>query len=291
MRTRLPGILLAMVAAASYGASFPLTKGIQDAGVSPLILAGFFYLSQAVAFFLVRLVLPAHESRRLRGGDLKWMGGAILFGGLLGPALFLYGQERIPAYAGALLSPTEILFTTLVAVLFFRERLTGGEVMAIALVMIGAVLVGLKLDNSSQPMTLGALLVVASFLMWGIDNNCTTRISERDPFLIAMYKGLVGGAFNMAAGSMTETGFPVRWEIGAQIVFTGIACYGASYAIFILAMRKLGASRSAAIFGTNPAFGVALAWALRDEQPALWALGGGAMMVAGVVLLSMFRKG
>lgn len=281
MNPRLFGGLCALAAAAAYGASFPLTKQIQEIhGVRPLMLAGLFYFSQSLAFLLLRGILPKNPDRNMRGRDVKWMAGAAFFGGMLGPALYLFGQDKIPAYTGALLSPTEILFTTIIAVFFFGERLTLTETASMTLIIGGAVLVGFK--SGEQGLTLGALLVIGSFLMWGVDNNFTTRIADRDPFQIALYKGLAGGTFNLAAAFLCGEPFPAEAKVLAMIAGVGIGCYGASYVVFIAAMRRMGASRSTAMFGTNVAFGVALAWLIRDEIPTLWNLGGGVLMAAGV---------
>ncbi len=275
------GSLCALAAAAIYGGSFALAKHVQSLGIHDLVLIGLVYFTQAVAFIPIRTVWRVSPDRKIQGSDWKWLFGAALFGGTLGPILYFYGQKLVPAYTGAMLAPTEVLFTTAIAMIFFHERLGPFEVLAVVLITIGAAAVGYE----GGTLELGALLVLGGFLMWGIDNNCTTRISNRDPILIALYKGLFGGSACLAAGLLLGGSIPVDPAVLGWVALLGIGSYGISYVIFILGMRLLGASRATALFGTNVAFGVAAAWLFRGENPTIFALIGGGVIVAGVYLL------
>lgn len=281
------GILTAIIAAILYGASFPLTKGILDENVNPFILAGLFYLSQAVVFLAATLVRKIPAERKLHGADWKWMAGSCIFGGFIGPIMFLKGQESVAAYVASLLSPTEILFTTVIAFAFFKERLSRSDYIAVFSIMAGSILVGFASRDNADGTIFGAILVAASFLMWGIDNNCTTKISERDPFLILFIKGIVGGTFNFGAGLWSGASIPRDAAMLGLIAAVGIVCYGCSMLLFIYSMRTMGASRSVALFGTNPIFAVFLAWLMRGEIPTVVAISGGIIMAAGVYMLSI----
>lgn len=281
------GILTAIIAAILYGTSFPLTKDVLDAKVNPFILAGLFYLSQAVLFLAVTLAHRIPPEQKLQGSDWKWMACSCIFGGFIGPVFFLKGQELVAAYVASLLSPTEILFTTVIAYAFFGERLSKIDYAAVLLVMVGAILVGWQSNDGRGGSVIGAILVASSFLMWGIDNNCTTKISARDPFTILFVKGIVGGTFNLGAGLISGAQIPREADMLGLIAGVGIACYGCSMLLFIYSMRTMGASRSVALFGTNPIFAVFLAWLIRDEIPTIVAISGGVVMAAGVYILSI----
>lgn len=283
----------ALAAAALYGASFPLVKAILRWEIDLFLLAGAFYLSQSILFGAIRLVYPAAPDRRITRADLPSLGGAILFGGILAPGLYLHGQKITQAHVAALLAPTEIVFTAAVAYWMLRERLRPREVVAFSLIIAGGAALGLagrSPDAAESPLT-GTLLVAAAFLMWGFDNNFTTRISHRDPLQIATIKGLFGGTANAVLGLLLSNGrFP--FDIASLVVIAGVgmACYGVSLALFIYSMRGIGASRSAALFGTNPAFGVALSTLLLGETPTGGAWAGGTLVTAGVSLLFLRKR-
>jgi drug/metabolite transporter (DMT)-like permease len=278
----LSGSLIALAAAVLYGASFPFTKQAQNAGGGGhAILASLLYLPHGLVFFAARVVRPAPIERRLRGRDWLWLGALALCGGVLAPLLYVFGQRHIPAYQAALLSPTEILFTSLLAVLLFGERLTRREIFFMALIVVGATAVGY--DPKQRDVSVWAVAaVVGSYLLWGIDNNCTARIAERDPLQIAAYKGLAGGTCNLGFGLALGDSFPTDPSVLLPAVGVGLVCYGGSYALIILSMRSLGAAKSMALLATNPAFAVLLSWLVLSEVPAAWKLAAGALMAAGV---------
>jgi len=281
--TRASGAVLALVAALFYGASFPLAKALLNRDLPPLILAGGFYLAQAVVFGAIRLVHRAPIDQRITRGDLKWLAGAILSGGILAPGLYFYGQKLVAAHVGSLLATTEIIFTTAIALWFFKERLSRREAVSFLLIISGGVAVALGGERGEGSMW-GAPLVVAGFLMWGLDNNFTTRIAHRDPLQISMLKGLVGGLANLALWWAFANEEPPALDAGmiAAIGAVGAICFGLSLTLFIYSMRSIGASRSAALFGTNPAFAVVLSFALLAETPNGWAIAGGIFVTAGV---------
>jgi drug/metabolite transporter (DMT)-like permease len=113
------------------------------------------------------------------------------------------------------------------------------------------------------PVSLHALAVLGACLLWGLDNNLTSRISLADPFAIAMWKGLVAGGANTVIGLVLTPAVPDGSWLAALGV--GALGYGASLVLYVLALRHLGAARTAAHFGTAPFFGAALAIALLGE--------------------------
>src|SRR5215471_17366705 len=104
------GPVLALSSAFLFGASTPIAKlllGITD----PLLLAGLLYLGSGAGLALVatggRLLGLGRSEAPLRAPDHPWLAAIILFGGVLGPALLMWGLTLIPASTGALLLNTE----------------------------------------------------------------------------------------------------------------------------------------------------------------------------------------
>src|SRR5689334_1956145 len=112
------GALLALVAAALLGASTPIAKlllGLTD----PLLLAGLLYLGSGSGLAVVSVIGRARSRRHteapLRRADLAWLAAVILFGGILGPALLVWGLVLTPASAASLLLNVEALATMTIA--------------------------------------------------------------------------------------------------------------------------------------------------------------------------------
>ena len=282
---------LVILSAGLFGAVFPLAKTLL-ADVDPLALAGFLYLAGGLGVGALRVVLSAtgRASRREAGldrRDLPWLGLSILLGGVSGPILLLFGLKQSPAHVASLLVNTEMLFTVLLAILFFGDFLVGREILGACLLGLGAVLISLDGAASGGDASLwsGPALLLSAALCWGFDNNVTQRISARDPLQIAAVKGTVAGIVNLglAAGLSVSLSWSPRTIAFAAVV--GFFSYGLSQVFYVVGLRELGAARTAALFATAPVFGVILSWALRGESPARWAATGGALMIPGTWLL------
>src|SRR5215207_4212612 len=128
-----------------------------------------------------------------------------------------------------------------------------------------------------------ALLVAAACLAWALDNNLTRKVSLADASWIAMVKGLAAGATNLVLALALGASWPaLPVVVAAGLV--GFASYGASLALFVVALRELGTARTAAYFSVAPFCGALLAVGLLGEAITLPLLIAGALMAIGVAL-------
>lgn len=254
--------LLALGSAALFGAAAPALKPIAGT-VHPVLLAGLLYLGSFLGLAIARAVRGAASGEAaLSRRDLPALAGAIAAGGLAAPVLLVWGLSGLAASAASLLLAAEAVLTMLLAAMLFREPVASRIWLAAVLVLAAAGLLAWT-PGVSIPVSLHALAVLAACLLWGLDNNLTTRVSLADPFAIAMWKGLVAGGANTAIGLALAPAVPDASWLGALAV--GALGYGASLVLYVLALRHLGAARTAAHFGTAPFFGAALAIALLGE--------------------------
>jgi drug/metabolite transporter (DMT)-like permease len=278
------GIANALLAALLFGASTPLAK-LALSSTSPLLVAGLLYLGSGCGLAILRLILAASGRRRvetpLSPADLPWLLAAILAGGVLAPALLLWGLLTTSASAAALLLNLEVVCTAVIAWVVFRENVDRRVGTGFACILLGGVL--LSLPQGGMAISSGALLIAAACLCWGIDNNITRQISGSDPLQIAMWKGLVAGIVNSSLALTIGATVPdVSMLVGVAIV--GFFGYGLSLVLFVGALRHLGTARTAAYFSTAPFVGAALAFAI-GQGGFDWAFcAAGVLMLAGVWL-------
>ena len=122
---RWPGIPLALVSAALFGASTPLAKLLLGV-TEPWLLAGLLYLGAGLGLGVVNfgrraLRIPAPEAP-LRRSDLPWLLAVVLIGGIAGPLLLMLGLARTDAASASLLLNLENLATMGLAWVVFREN-------------------------------------------------------------------------------------------------------------------------------------------------------------------------
>lgn len=199
------GAMAGLAAAALFGAGTPVAKLLLGE-VSPWLLAGLLYSASGFALFGWRLLRRAERLHLVRG-ELAPLAGAVLFGGVLGPVLLMFGLSRLPASGASLLLNAEGLFTALIAWIGFREATDRRIILGFGLIAAGAVL----LSWPGQPQFAGvwpAAAVLGACLCWGIDNNLTRQVALNDATWLAAVKGTVAGPVNLVLAFALGAGLP-----------------------------------------------------------------------------------
>lgn len=277
----------ALAAAALFGASTPLAKRLLGE-LSPIMLASLLYLGSGLGLALVLLARRAFGAKSrseaaLARGDLPWLVGAVLAGGLLAPIVLLWGLAGTAASDAALLLNFESVLTAFIAGALFREAI-GRRVWAAAGVMFLAGAVLAYDPSATLAISPRAAAIVAACGLWALDNNLTRRVSGADPVQIAAIKGLGAGAINFALALGMGAALPSASTVAAATVL-GFASYGVSLVLFIYALRHLGAARTGAHFGTAPFIGAAIAVPLLGEPITAALAAATALMIVATWLV------
>lgn len=276
-------ILHALAAAALFGASTPLAKSLVG-DLPPLLLAGLLYLGSGLGLTIVRLIrdrrwLPSGFTR----AEWPWFLGAVLFGGILGPAALMFGLTSTSGATASLLLNLEAVLTAVLAWVVFRENADRRIVLGMAAIVAGGVVLSWSGRAEAGAGWAGPLAVAAACLCWAIDNNLTRKVSAADALMIAAVKGLVAGGVNTALALMLGASIPAGNTLLLAMV-VGLAGYGISLVLFVLALRGLGTARTGAYFSTAPFIGAAVAILFFGETPTplFWVAAG--LMALGVWL-------
>ena len=273
------GATAALLAAVLFGAGTPLAKALLHS-VSPWLLAGLLYLGSGLGLWLYRRALGA-PAVRLPQAERRWLAAAVLCGGVVGPVLLMFGLTRMPASGASLLLNAEAVFTALLAWFVFREPVDRRIALGMAAIAAGALV--LSWPGEARFAELGpALAVLGACAAWGLDNNFTRKVSLVDASWVAGVKGLAAGSVNLVLALALGAQLPA-WPAVAGALAVGLAAYGVSLALFVVALRQLGTARAGAYFAVAPFFGAVLALASGEPlTPRL--LAGGGLMALGVWL-------
>ena len=279
------GPAFALIAAFLFGVSSPVAKGLLGA-TDPWLLAGLLYLGSGIGMTVVygmRRVFSGagHQTPMLRG-DVPWLVGATLFGGILGPVSLMYGLSITSASTASLLLNLEGVFSAAIAWTAFREHVDRRIAAGMGLIVLGGSVLAWPSNWSGTGLS-GPVFVVVACLCWAIDNNLTRKISLNDPVLLTLIKSLAAGATNFALA----VGFgarlpPLRFVTEAGAI--GFLGYGMSLVCFIVALRHLGASRTGAYFSSAPFIGAVVAVSFWPEPVTATLVLAAFMMAAGIYL-------
>lgn len=278
------GVLAALGAALLFGAGTPAAKLLLGP-VSPWLLAGLLYLGSGLGLALIR-ACRSNEPVQFQSGEIKWLIAATVTGGMIAPALLMWGLSRMAASGVSLLLNAEGVFTALLAWFVFRENFDRRIALGMAFIVAGAVVLswpGDALLRMQWENLLPTLTVLGACLAWAIDNNFTRKVSLTDATFITMVKGLAAGATNLLLALMAGASLP-SLQIVAAAGLLGLVSYGVSLALFVVALRELGTARTGAYFSTAPFAGALLAIIFLGEKVTLQLTAAGSMMALGLWL-------
>lgn len=282
-------VLYALLAAACYGMSIPLSKLLLG-GLPPVLLASLLYLGAGLGMGALMAI------RRLRGGqrlearlsrrELPYIVGMIVLD-IAAPVCLLFGLAIANPSEASLLNNFEIVTTAMLARLLFRERIGKRLWVAISLITVSTILLTLETENRFS-LSAGSVLVLLACVCWGLENNCTRMLSIKDPLEIVTIKGFGSGLGSLAIALCTGA-YPMRNAYIPLALLLGAVAYGASIWLYVLAQRWLGAARTSAYYAIAPFVGVAVSFALfqRSPEPRFWwSL---SIMTLGVLLAILER--
>jgi drug/metabolite transporter (DMT)-like permease len=134
------GAWYGIASAALFGASAPLAKRLLPE-MHPVVLAGILYAGAAFGLSIARLFRLGTKRTHTPFTRRDWLKlvGVIVFGGIGGPILLMVGLTRVSGVVGSLLLNLEGVWTALLAVLIFGDRINKREATAIGLVLLAAI--------------------------------------------------------------------------------------------------------------------------------------------------------
>ena len=282
MDKKLTAILYALLAAAFYAANVPFSK-LLLARVDPTFMAAFLYLGAGVGIGLMSLFSRNGERvEKLTKQDLPYTLGMILLD-IAAPILLMLGIRVGSASNASLLGNFEIVATTLIALCFFRESVSRQLWTAIALVTLSSFL--LSFDGADGlRFSVGSLFALGATLCWGLENNCTSKISAKSAYEIVILKGLCSGGGSFLIALAVGERLP-RFSDALCALALGFVSYGLSVFLYVRAQRAIGAAKTSACYAVAPFIGVFLSFAFLGETLTPRFFAALCVMVAGTVFV------
>lgn len=273
-------IAMAIAAALLYSLSSPISKVLLGK-VEPTMMASLLYLGCGLGLAGFKLIAHPAKAARLGKEDLGYTIAMVALD-IAAPICLLIGLNATSAANASLLNNFEIVATSLIALLIFKEAISPRLWLAIALVSVASFLLGLE-DAQSLKFSKGSLFVLLAAVLWGFENNCTRMLSAKDPLQIVIIKGLGSGTGSfiiaMVLGQKIPDAASVLWAL-----LLGFAAYGLSIYLYVSAQRYLGAAKTSAYYAFAPFMGSALSFAIFAQRPTAIFLAALSIMALGAYL-------
>lgn len=280
-RTQKKATFFALLAAVLYAVNAPVSKLLLRQ-VPATVMAALLYLGAGAGVFLMGAAQRAagreKQERPLTRKELPYTVGMVVLD-IAAPIFLMVGLTRTTAANASLLNNFEIVATSIIALVVFREAISKRLWLAIALVTASSLLLSFE-DMSSLSFSWGSLFVLLACVCWGFENNCTRMLSSKDPMEIVVIKGFGSGLGSLVIALALGERLP-----GALLCLCALAlgfvAYGLSIYFYIYAQRHLGAAKTSTYYAAAPFVGAGLSMVIFWEAPSGTYIAALVIMLAG----------
>lgn len=279
-------ICYAIAAAVFYALNVPCSKRLLGF-VAPTYMAAFLYLGAGIGVGMMYLFRQLHHkseepSESLAKKDLPYAVGMVLLD-IIAPILLMTGVKLGTSANASLLGNFEIVATTVIALLVFKEKVSGKLWGAIWLITLSSIILSFG-DKDSFSFSVGSLFVLGATTCWGLENNCTRSISDKNTYQIVTIKGFGSGIGALCVAFLLRENPPELKNI-PPVLLLGFVAYGLSIFTYIRAQKTLGAAKTSAYYAVAPFIGAFLSFVLLKETLTSTYIVALVVMIAGTMLV------
>jgi drug/metabolite transporter (DMT)-like permease len=202
-------------------------------------------------------------------------------------ALFAVAALHIPAAYSAIGNATAPLWGALLALSFGTEPVTRRKAAGLVLGLVGVAITSgagtVGLSATTIAAFVGTLVAALLYALAGIWMK--TRARHIEPMALGCGSQLAATLWLVPALPFA-TPASVDWSpvLVLCILGSGLISTGLPYVLYFPLMRRIGITRAMTVTFLVPCFAIAWAWLFLGEQVGLGALGGVALVLAGVHL-------
>ena len=263
-QNKLKAIMFAFLAAVFYAINVPISKVLLQ-HVGPTTMAALLYLGAGIGIGMMSLFnkKDREKAESLTKAELPYIVGMIVLD-IAAPIFLMLGISYGSSANASLLGNFEIVATTVIALILFKEAVTKRLWLAIGLITLSSILLSFE-GTDSFHFSYGSLLVIMATVCWGLENNCTRELSSKSTYQIVMLKGLCSGLGALVIALVKKESFPGIGYIAIALAL-GFVAYGLSIFVYVRAQNVLGAAKTSAYYAVNPLIGALLAFVFLSES-------------------------
>lgn len=276
---------------AIWGGTFVAGK-IVVGSLTPLMGSFARYVVACVALVVAAFVL---EGGLPRLSARQWAATFAL--GLLGVfaynLFFMGALARLPASRAALIIALNPAITIAISAVALKERLSARRWLGVVVALAGVAIVvskGNLANLASGGVGAGELLMFGAVTSWALYTILGRQVlGGLTPLAATNYAALwgtlmLGAVAAPAFGTLHPTQFD--WRMVASLLYLGVFGTALAFVWYYMSVKKVGASTTSIFNNLVPVFGVAISVLLLGETLLPSMLVGGAVTIAGVLMVS-----
>lgn len=280
---KITAIICAILAAVFYALNTPFSKVLLK-NISPTFMAAFLYLGAGIGVGFMYLFQYKKEdsSMRLSRKDLPYTILMVVLD-VIAPIFLMIGISIGSSANASLLGNFEIVATSIIALVIFKEDVSKNLWIAIVFITLSSIILSFEGQESFR-FSYGSLFVILATMSWGLENNCTRKISNKSSYQIVTIKGLCSGIASLIISIIIGEKFPeIRYTLYALLL--GYVAYGLSIFLYVRSQRDLGAAKTSAYYAIAPFIGTFLCFLVNGEALSASYFAGLILMIVGTVFV------
>lgn len=280
---KITAIICAILAAVFYALNTPFSKVLLK-NISPTFMASFLYLGAGIGVGFMYLFQYKKEdsSMRLSRKDLPYTILMVILD-VIAPIFLMIGISIGSSANASLLGNFEIVATSIIALVIFKEDVSKNLWIAIVFITLSSIILSFE-GQESFSFSYGSLFVILATMSWGLENNCTRKISNKSSYQIVTIKGLCSGIASLIISIIIGEKFPeIRYTLYALLL--GYVAYGLSIFLYVRSQRDLGAAKTSAYYAIAPFIGTFLCFLVNGEALSASYFVGLILMIVGTVFV------
>ena len=182
MKVKNMATLFALLAASIYSINIPLSKLLLK-HVGTTMMAGFLYFGAGIGLIVLTNIMKfvgiSKKQEPLTKKELPYTIAMVILD-IIAPILLMFGISMTNSANVSLLNNFEIVATSIIALVIFKEIISKKLWIAIFFVTMASIILSFE-GKGAFVFNKGSLLVLAASTCWGFENNCTKMLSNKDP--------------------------------------------------------------------------------------------------------------
>lgn len=271
-----------------WGLSFIATKIALEEVTPPVII----FIRQILGFVLLFCFALIHKkSLVIKIKDLGWI---VTLAAVACLHLWIQVtglQWTTASNTGWIIGITPV-FMTILALIFFKEKLLPIQLIGIVIAFVGLLLLVSKGDLTSIDFisNKGDLLIVGSTITWAVYSLISKKItleysSVTTTLYLFLFVAILIAPVTVNKENLTSI-VSLSFSGWMSVIFLGLFCSGVAYVLWAQALSEMSATRVGAFLYIQPFVTFFAAWFYLGEDITILTLVSGLIIIGGVILVN-----
>ena len=256
--------------------------------INPIVMTFLVYMICGI--FFTPVARKTSQISKFTQKDVIFM-ALIGFSEVAALSTYFFGMQNSTAVNASLFSNSEIIFSLVIAMLVFKERLNIKECIPFSMIIVGMMIIPIgnemyQNNISVQDIMTGDLLVIISGFLYAVDITICKYVGDRyDPRRVTQITSFFCAIF--ALGFIAIFNIPFSFNVAhlPNIAVISILGTGISTLLFLAGLKLIGAVKTILLYSTTSVFGILFAGIILLEEITTIDIISLIITLAGIFLL------